>query len=180
MSTVLGGKAEIAINNITIPASLLSEISVELTEGVRERTTLGGKFSRPSGALESAMAKFTMFLPNMDYLKNIFPERFNAPTGLQTEGNIILNADTCVNTEAGAVNIHFSCDENDNNDVYFYAALAQLNFAATYNASDDIAIEITLFAQPDADGNIARLGTGDLTQDSIYDATSEATVPTIS
>ncbi len=37
--TVLGGPAEVAINGITIPASLLSEVSAEFTEGTRERET---------------------------------------------------------------------------------------------------------------------------------------------
>lgn len=176
MANVLGGPAEVAINGITIPASLLSEVSVELTEGTRERETLGGTFTKPSGILETAQAMFTMYLPSMDYLKNIFPNRYSAPSGEQTTGNVIFNSDTCVNTETGPVNIHFTCEPLDNNDVYIYAGLAQLNFNPTYNASDDISIEVTIFAQPDESGNVARMGTGNLTQDSYYDATTESTV----
>lgn len=173
---VLGGPAEVAINGIAIPASLLSEVTVELTEGTRERETLGGTFSKPSGVLETAQATFTMFLPSMDYLKHIFPERYNAPSGSQTTGNVIINSDNCVETTAGPVNIHYTCEGLDNNDVHIYAGLAQLNFNPTYNASDDVTIEVTIFAQPDEDGNVARLGTGDLTQPSYYDPTTEETV----
>lgn len=176
MANVLGGPAEVAINGITIPASLLSEISVEITEGTRERETLGGTFTKPSGVLETAQAMFTLYLPSMDYLKNIFPSRYNAPSGEQTTGNVIFNSDTCVETETGPVNIHFTCEPLDNNDVHIYAGLAQLNFNPTYNASDDITIEVTIFAQPDEDGNVARKGTGDLTSDSYYDAASGETV----
>lgn len=176
MANVLGGPAEVAINGITIPASLLSEVSVELTEGTRERETLGGTFTKPSGVLETAQAMFTLYLPSMDYLKNIFPDRYNAPSGEQTTGNVIFNSDTCVETETGPVNIHFTCEPLDNNDVHIYAGLAQLNFNPTYNASDDVTIEVTIFAQPDEDGNVARMGTGDLTSDSYYDDASGETV----
>jgi hypothetical protein len=176
MSTVLGGPAEVAINGITIPASLLSEVSVEFTEGTRERTTLGGTFTKPSGVLETAQAMFTLYLPSMDYLKNIFPSRYNAPSGEQTTGNVIFNSDTCVETEAGPVNIHYTCEPLDNNDVHIYAGLAQLNFNPTYNESDDLTIEVTIFAQPDDSGNVARMGTGDLTNDSYYDASTGETV----
>lgn len=173
---VLGGPAEVSINNITIPASLLSEVSVEFTEGTRERETLGGKFTKPSGVLETAQAMFTLYLPSMDYLKNIFPERYNAPSGEQLTGNIVINSDTCVSTSAGPVNIHYTCEPLDNNDVYIYSGLAQLNFNPTYNASDDVTIEVTIFAQPDGSGNVARLGTGNLTQDSYYSTVTETTV----
>lgn len=174
--TVLGGPAEIAINQITIPASLLSEVSVEFTEGTRERTTLGGTFTRPSGVLETAKVTFTLYLPNQDFLKNIFPERYNAPTAPQTTGNLILNSNSCVVTEGGPVNIHYTCETNDNNDVHLYNAQAQLNFNGTYNSDDDLTIEVTLFAQPDVNGNIGRLGTGDLTGESVYNPATGTTV----
>ncbi len=173
--TVLGGPAEVAINGITIPASLLSEVSVEFTEGTRERTTLGGTFTKPSGILETAQATFTMYLPSMDYLKNIFPSRYNAPSGEQDTGNVIFNSDTCVTSDAGPVNIHYTCEPLDNNDIHIYSGLASLNFNPTFNASDDLTIEVTIFAQPDDDGNIARMGTGNLTQDSFYNAEDQVT-----
>jgi hypothetical protein len=151
----LAGKAEVAINNISIPASYLSEIVVSFVEGTRERNTLGGKFTRPSGSLDMAQAKFTMFLPSMDYLKNIFPGVYNLPTAPQTTGNIIFNANSCSTTPAGPVNIHFTCEDNDNNDVFIYSGLALLDFSATYNPTDDIAIPVTIFAQADTNGNVA-------------------------
>lgn len=172
---VLGGPAEVAINGITIPASLLSEVSVEFTEGTRERETLGGTFSKPSGVLETAEATFTLYLPSMDYLKNIFPGRYSAPSGEQDTGNVIFNSDTCVSTDAGPVNIHYTCEPLDNNDVHIYNGQAALNFNPTYNAEDDLTIEVTIYAQPDDDGNIARMGTGNLTQDSFYNAEDQVT-----
>lgn len=173
---VLGGPAEVAINGIIIPPALLSEVSVELTEGTRERSTLGGTFTKPSGVLETAQAMFTLYLPSMDYLKNIFPGRYNAPTNGQTAGNVIFSSDTCSTTEAGPVNIHYTCETNDDNDVYIYSGLAALNFNPTYNADDDVTIEVTIYAQPDENGNVARMGTGNLAAESVYDAEAMETV----
>lgn len=175
-ATVLGGPAEVALNNTVIPASLLSEVSVELTEGTRERKTLGGTFNRPSGILETAEVKFTMYLPSMDYLKTIFPGRYNAPTAPQLTGNIIFGNNSCAQTDAGPVNIHYTCEDNDNNDIHIYNGQAALNFNPTYTGEDDLTVEITIYAQPDADGNIGRLGTGNLTAVSTYDPATETTV----
>lgn len=174
--TTLGGPASVALNETSIPAEYLSEVTVELTGGERSRETLGGTFTTPSGTFDTAQAMFTMFLPNMDYLKNIFPTLYNLPSGTQTTGNIIFSTDTCVSISS-PVNIHYDCFDNDNNDVYFYNGMIQLNFNPTYNQTDALTIEVTIFANPDEDGNIARLGTGDLTEPSIYDPETETTVP---
>jgi hypothetical protein len=175
VTTLLGGPAEIAINNITIPPSLLSEVSTEFTEGERERQTLGGHFTRPSGLLDTAQVKFTMFLPSMDYLKTIFPSRYNAPSGTQGFGNVIINSDTCVTVNAGPMNIHYTCENNDNNDIYIYSGLALLDFQPTYNESDQLSIDVTVYAQPDSAGNVVRLGTGMLNTNSRFVASTMTT-----
>jgi hypothetical protein len=180
MAQSLGGLAEVAINGITIRPDYLSEVSVELTEGTRERSTLAGTFTRPSGTLDTATAMFTLYLPSIDYLKDIFPARYNAPTAPQTTGNIIWDVDTCTTAEAGPVNIHYTCEETDANDVYFYQGEAQLNFNPTYTATDDLTIEVTVHAVPNDAGQVYRLGTGDLTEVSIYDAETQETVPVAS
>lgn len=174
--TVLGGPASVAINGFEIPAYLISEVAVEITEGVRQRKTLGGQFSRPSGTVDTATVRFTLFLESMDYLKHIFPGRYNAPTVPETQGNLIVNSNNCATTDAGPVNIHYTCDTNDHNDIHLYNAQAQLDFKATMNAEDDLSVEVTLHAQPDTNGNVARFGTGDLTALSKWDVVTEATV----
>lgn len=176
MATTLGGAAEVSINAITIPSTLLSEVTVEITEGTRERNTLGGKFSKPSGVLDTAQVTFTMFLPSMDYLKNIFPGKYNAPTGPQLTGNLIIGSDSCANADAGPVNIHYTCDDTDDNDIHIYNGQAMLNFNPTFNDTDDLMVEVTVFAQPDTTGRVFRLGTGNLTAISHYDAATELTV----
>lgn len=101
---------------------------------------------------------------------------YNAPTAPQTTGNIVGGVTTC-SLDNTPVNIHYTCDTNDNNDVYFYSANVMLNFNPTYTSSDDITVEVTVFGQPDDNGNVYRLGTGDLTQESIYDPATDTSDP---
>jgi len=175
----LGGQAQVSLNGLTIPATLLSEVSVELTEGTRETATLGGTFTQPTGVFETAQAMFTLFLPTMDYLKTIFPAKFNAPTAPQLTGNLIFGGGSCVTQAGTPVNIHFTCDDSDNNDVYFYNGLVQMNFNPTYSTGDSISVEIMVLAQPAANGNIVRLGTGNLVAKSIYNATTMTTTTVV-
>ena len=174
---VLGGKAQIQFGKAVIPSFMLSEVSVEVTEATRERETLAGKFTRPAGTLDTAQAVVTMYLRGVEDLKAIFPGNYNAPTAPQTTGNLIIGSDACSVAEGGPLNIHFECDENDNNDVFFYNAVPLLNFSATYNSSDDLTVEVTFMANPDDNGNIFRFGTGSLTENSKWDHVTEASVP---
>lgn len=174
----LGGPASMAFRDFVIPAAILSEVATTLTEGVRERRTLAGTFKKGSGTLDTAEAKATLFVPSMDWLgKNILRSKYNAPTAPQTTGNIVWNSETCATLDVGPVNIHYDCEGNDNNDVFFYNAQLQVNLEMMFNATDDLSVGLTLFAQPDENGNVFRLGTGDLTQESIWDPTTETTVP---
>lgn len=177
-TTVLGGPAEIAINEMLIPASLLSSIDVTFTEGTRDRQTLAGKFTRPSGSLDTAMVKFTMFLPSWDYLKAIFPDKYNAPTAPQTAGNLIFNASSCgVSAADGPVNIHYTCDgQSDVNDVYLYNGQVLIDLQPKYDDKSDLTIDVTIYANPDENGNVGRFGTGNLTHAAHFDATTMATV----
>lgn len=174
----LGGPAEVAINENLIPAELLSEVSVEFVEGTRETETLGGKFTQPTGMLDTAQATFTLLLPSMDYLKVIFPNLHNAGSGERIgEGNVIINTGECLTADNTPVNIHYTCDgNNDKNDVFIYSGRVQLNLAMTYSTGDSLSVEVTVFAQPDESGNVARIGSGDLTQDSYFDYTTMQTV----
>lgn len=173
----LGGQAEVAINENLIPANLLSEVAVEFTEGTRETETLAGTFSQPTGMLETAQVTFTMFLPSMDYLKVLFPDMYTNGTGPRLgKGNVVINTGECIGTVNTPVNIHYVCDgDDDKNDVFIYNGLVQLNLAMTYN-SDSLSVEVTVFAQPDEDGNVARFGSGSLSALSYFDADTMSTV----
>lgn len=177
MQNYLGGAAEIAINENLIPASLLSEVDVTLTEGTRDTETLAGKFTQPTGMIDSAMVKFTVYLPSMDYLKVMFPDLYNAPTGRTGEGNVIVNSSDCLEISNTPVNVHYTCDgTNDKNDVYIYNGRVMLDLSMTYNTKDSISVDVTVYAQPDTNGNVARFGAGNLTQNSYFNYATMSTV----
>lgn len=176
--TYLGGAAEVAINETLIPATLLSEVAVEFTGGTRETETLGGTFTQPSGVFETAQATFTLYLPSMDYLKVLFPDLHNASSGSRglNAGNVVLNTNECLVTDNTPVNIHYVCDgDDDKNDVFIPNARVNLDLSMTFN-SDALSVEVTVFAQPDENGDLVRFGSGNLAQVSHFDATTMTTV----
>ena len=175
--TILGGQADVAIGNFLIPARFLGDISPDFKEGTRETTTLGGKRTQPSGIMDTAELTFMLYLPSKDYLKHIWADIYNAPSGDQLTGNFNLGAGTCTTRTPVPVNIHYTCEDNDDNDDHIYSALVAFNYNPTLNDSDGLAVEVTVYAQPTENGYI-RIGTGDLTQESIYDTATQATVPT--
>ena len=178
----LSGPAEIAFRNFVIPSDVLSEVTVTITEGERERTTLAGTFRKPSGTLDEVQAVATLYVPSMDWLgKNILRSRYTASDGTPVQGGqVLFSTDTCSATvDAGPVNIHYVCEDTDNNDIHFYNAELRVNMEMTYNNEDDLTVELTFYGQPDANGNVVRLGTGDLTQLSDYDAATQTTVPSV-
>ena len=185
MATYLGGKLDLSVQTevggagVVIPAVFVQEASVEVTEGTRTVTTLGGTFSTPSGMSESSMITVTMVLDSMERLKDIFGDLYNAPTTPQLSGNFIIGSATCGSRDGGWLNLHYTCDSDDNNDVHFYNAVAQLNFAPTYNNGDALTVEVVFMATPNDAGNILRIGTGNLTAISEWDATTGATVPVV-
>lgn len=178
---IMEGRASLSIfrsitDYVTIPSTMLSEIVAEFTEGMRTRETLGGTFNTPSGNLETAQLTGTIYLPNMAFLGKIFSDLYNAPSGSQDEGNIVIGGTTCKAQASAKVNVHFECEDTDNNDLHVFSALFGFNFNATYGPTDPVAVEFTAYAQPTVNG-VARFGTGDLTEKALYDPATGNTVP---
>lgn len=76
MATYLGGKVDVSLNGVTIPAQYISDegVTTTLTEGNREVATMAGTFTQSSGTYDEANVVFNVVLPSMNYLKNIFPD----------------------------------------------------------------------------------------------------------
>lgn len=184
MATYLGGKVDVSLNQITIPARLLSDSGVVTTieYGTREIASLGGTFTQPNGRIETATAVFSVLLPSMDYLKNLFPDIYQAGTGAQTVGRVEFGGDDCTVQANTPVVIHYSCEENSDNDIFIPNGTVQYNASMTQNASDPVMVEITVMAQPDdtRNGIVAWAGTGSLTEKTIWNATTEAYEPVAS
>jgi len=63
--TYLGGKVDVSLNGVTIPAKYLSDDGVvtTLTEATREIPTLAGTFTQNTGTFEEATIVFTVTPP---------------------------------------------------------------------------------------------------------------------
>lgn len=174
-TTIMAGKWEMSIGNVLIPAELLGELSISYEEGTSEADTQAGTITTPNGKAETAEATTTIYLPSFDYLKNIYADGYNAG-GEGLAGQVIFGANSCKTQTPVEVNIHPVCDTTDDNDIHFSALIAH-TFNLTLSTSDPVSIETTMYLQPtDANGRL-RVGTGDLTQKSYYDVTSQTTKP---
>lgn len=181
MATYLGGKVDVSLNAITIPAQYISDegVTTTLTEGTREVATMAGTFTQPSGTYDEATVVFNVVLPNMNYVKNIFPELYTASTDRPTvAGQTVFGGDTCTVRENTPLVVHYTCDPNSDNDVFVPNGAVVASLELVQNAADPVTIAVTVNAQPDDDGVIAILGTGSLDEPTLWNAATEAYVPT--
>lgn len=179
-TTYMGGKVDVSLNGVTIPAHYLSDDGVvtTLTESTREIATLGGTFKQSTGVYEESMVVFTVTLPSFNYLKNVFPEMYTASSDRPTvAGQVVFGGDDCTERENTPVVVHYTCAENSDNDVYIPNGSVVATVELTQNVSDPVTIEITVNAQPDENGVVAILGTGDLSEPTLWDAETESYEP---
>ena len=66
----LGGKAELAFGENVIEPQFLGDITVNLVEGTRTTSSLGGNITTPSGAYETAEITGSFLLPSISRLWN--------------------------------------------------------------------------------------------------------------
>lgn len=182
MQEYLGGKVDVSLNGITVPAKYISDegVTTTLTEGTRDIPTMAGTFSQPSGTYDEATTMFNLVLPNYDYLKNIFPDLYEAGTGGQTVGRVVFGGDSCTVRENTPVVVHYSCEPNSDNDVFIPNGAVQASMELVQNTGDPVVVAVNIFAQPDEDGVIAWAGTGSLTEKTLWDAEAEEYVPVTS
>lgn len=175
IQSLKAGTYEMSIGDVLIPAELLGDIAVNYDEATTEASTQAGTRVMPLGKPATAEATFTLFLPSMDYLKNLWAEAYNAPTSPQTTGNIIFGDGSCQTRTGLPINIHNVCENTDDNDIHIFAGIVKQTFNPTLSAGEVLQVESTIYMQPTSNGYI-RLGTGDLTAVSHYDVATEATV----
>ncbi len=178
-TTYMGGKVDVSLNGVTIPAQYLSDdgVTTTLTEGTREVPTMAGTFNQPSGTYDEAMVVFNVTLPNMNYLKNILPDMYVASTDRATvAGQVSFGGSDCMVRENTPVVVHYTCDPNSDNDVFVPNGSVQATIEMVQNVSDPVTIEITVNAQPadDYDGKLVILGTGSLSEPTLWNPTNEA------
>lgn len=173
--TLTAGNWEMSIDNVLIDAELLGEVTITYTEGMTEIDTQAGTFNVPSGRIEEATAEASIFLPNMDYLQAILPDAYTASTGTGSTGNVVLGG-SCSAPTTHEINFHQVCADSDNDDIHIFSAYIPHNVNATLSTDGAFELPISINAQKTANG-VMRFGTGDTTQKSIYDVSTQTTIP---
>jgi hypothetical protein len=176
MATYMGGKVDVSLNGVTVPAQFISDdgVTTTLTEGTREIATMAGTFTQASGTYEEASVEFSITLPNMNYLKNVFPDLYTASTDrAAVAGQTVFGGDSCSTRANTPLVVHYTCDANSDNDVFVPNASVLASIELNQNASDPVTVTVTANAQPDDNGVIAILGTGSLTEPTLWNAATE-------
>jgi hypothetical protein len=181
MATYLGGKVDVSLNGVTIPAQFLSDegVTTTLTEGTREVATMAGTFNQASGTYDEATVVFNVTLPNMNYLKNIFPDMYTPSNDRpNVAGQVVFGGNDCTVRENTPVVVHYSCEDNSDNDIYIPNGSVQASIEVVQNATDPVTVAITVNAQPDENtGVIAIMGTGDLDEPTLWNPVTEQYEP---
>lgn len=158
----------IGSSGITIPGQLLGSVTAVHEEGEVETNTQAHTYREGNGK-KNARVTAMIFLPNMGYLGKIFPSMHNAAVNPSDPGNLIGKAAQCAGKDIGRLHIHPVCEDNDKNDFHLFSAEPRMNAEPEWSEDRGaLAVEISWEAHPDTSGNIYRWGTGDLTQDVLY------------
>lgn len=182
MATYLSGKASVTLyyeggESVVIDPQFIGEdgVTVTMTPGTRAITSMNGTTTVPSGTIDEATFSFPLLLPNMNYLGDVFPGSYTPSVDRPAiAGQTVVGGnDSCNEVNAKAV-IHFVCDDNSDNDIYIPAALINPDLSTAINNTDGVMITVMGYAQPatELNGGVARYGTGDLTEPTLFDATS--------
>lgn len=175
IQTLKAGTYELALGDVLVPSELLGDITVNYDEATTEASTQAGTRVVPLGKPATAEATFTLYLPSIDYLQNLWEEAYTAKSGTGDAGNIIFGNGSCQTREGLPINIHNVCDSTDANDIHIYNGIVKQTFNPTLSAGEVLQVESTIYMQPTDNGYI-RLGSGDPTQKSHYDVASQSTV----
>lgn len=171
------GKLQIEIfregyGGVIIPAELLSD-SVEVSgdEGTITQETFAGTFTKPSGTYEEPQITWTAVL-TMEMLRELYPELSEPSVDRPSiAGQTIFGGTDCTVRETAKLVIHQTCADNSDQDWYFPEVYISQNFSATFTPGEVATIPFTAYIRPsvELDGGLARVGTGSLTEPTLFD-----------
>lgn len=169
--TYQSGTVEVAVGTGVISPDRLGDVSVTYTEGTRTGEPLSGTVTVPSRRFEERTITFTLFLRSIDELGTLWPEYYNAGTG-EVGGNLVFSTGNCAVPGLQTINIHPVCEPNSSKDFHGWGNVS-ITWSPTYNASDLLQTEVTIYGQSNADGISHQIGSGDLTKDTLWNAENQ-------
>jgi len=175
MFDILAGNWELAVGKYVIPPELLGDMSPNYEEGTIDAETQAGTISSSSGKPTTSEFTFTLFLPKKNaprLLGYLWPEAYEAATSEDVGGRITFGSKACMQRSPQPMNIHSICSNDSSSDMYIPAGITKIQFNPTLSTSDAVSFEVTVYMQPDENGDRFRFGVGDLTKKTIYDPTT--------
>lgn len=167
--TLIGGKWEMSVGNVLIPASLLGDLSPNYAEGIMTANTQAGIRNQPSGMAETAELTGTIYVPNYDLIGVIF--------GIPEGQPIKFGGGSCKISVTRPINVHQVCDGKDGkNDIHMYSGLAVVSFNPTLSTSDLLGFDFTIQAQPTNEGYFL-LGHPDPENPTYWDVETQTWLP---
>lgn len=173
------GKVDVTIyrassGGVRIPADMLAE-SIEVTgdEGTTSVQTFAGSRSQPSGTYDDPQVMFTVLL-TPELLRAVYPELSDTSVDRPTiAGQTVFGGQECTVRENAKIVIHWTCDGNSDNDWYIPNVNLSQNFSATFTPNEVITLPITGYIQYSTEiGGLVQVGTGDLTEPTLFDAST--------
>lgn len=174
--TILRGQAELCWRGSLFSASMFEEITVKFSSDQDEVRSLAGLRETTSSTPDVEVTA-TILDTDIATLALLFPHVYNPAVGGNC-GQLLWGSSSCAVTPElfGKLNIHYTCEADDCNDIFLYNAQIVTDFELSYKEKDARTIKVMWKATPDIDGNVVRIGTGDLTQASKYDCATETSI----
>ena len=173
--TYQSGTVEVAVGTGVISPDRLGDVTVTYTEGTRTGEPLSGTVTIPSRRFEERTITFTMFLRSIDELGTLWPEYYNEAAGA-SGGNLVFSTGNCEVPGLQVINIHPVCEPNSTKDFHAFGNVS-ITWNPTYNASDLLQTEVTIYGQSNDQGVSHQIGSGDLTQDTLWSASTQTWQP---
>lgn len=168
------GTVEVAIGKGVLTPDRLGDVAVNFQEGTRSGDPLSGNVTLPSRRFDERTITFPLFLRGVDELEDLWPEYYNKPTG-STNGNITVGTGAC-NLGLSVINIHPVCEPDSRADFQTKGTVS-ITWNPSYSGTGLLQTEVTIYCQDLAQGTAFKYGAGDLTEDSLWDAETQAYVP---
>lgn len=153
VSDPMGGKLNIEINGVIIPSFMLGSISASVAQVLRTSERLSGTTTTPSSQLDNPSYDVTFYPNKWADLQYFMPDNYDGTPG-SSDGAFIVGSDTCSLPDTVPVVFHYECDDGTTRDVNLPVTRVSFEDNSERNATDDLAVMIHLYPQPNAAGQI--------------------------
>lgn len=182
----LMGKKELFIGGTHIPARLLADeaMTITVTPQTTEIASQAGTYNIPNGSFEELSATFTVNIPSVHWLGQIFPGLYKAAAFKRASllesngetGQVAFGADACSTIESTKIVLHPVCMGNDSSqDVTLPNAFVSPGGEFTFS-TDPFTLEVSVSMMPDEEGAVI-FGEGNLQRPAHYDPEVQDFVP---